>query len=208
MKRWKARLAEANTRPLPETNDPRDVMNEILDDLEDRRTGAKPVEEVGDDEATNTPAAAATEPKATTTTKTEGDGGRKDKRASRRKDRRARSAAERRNLKAQEAVKSVESTNRSTPKTKATEGDEAEGGKAKGLNRRARRLLAKQSGAVGNGEGKKANSVKTKEGKGDKGKDLKESKAAGAPATETGPVESEGKEKKRRKRNPQSKASA
>jgi hypothetical protein len=217
MKRWKARLAEAEAgeRPLPETNDPRDVMNEILDDLEDRRTGTKPeveaeaeaeVEKVG-----STPAGAATTETDSKTTTKGGKANRekKDKRSSRRKDRKAKSAGERKDLKAQDAIKSISTsagvtTNGSTTPTKPVEG----GKKGEGLNRRARRLLAKQSGAVGS-EKPAPKAQGDQAGKKDKaGKKVKAGKGSmtPAPVSATTPVDGEGEKKKRRKRISETKA--
>jgi len=216
MKRWKARLAEAESgeRPLPETNDPRDVMNEILDDLEDRRTGTKPEAapeaEPEDVKVEPTPAAAvSTETDSKTTTK----GGKanrekKDKRSSsRRKDRKAKSAGERKDLKAQDAIKSISTSatiNGSTTPTKPVEGEK----KGEGLNRRARRLLAKQSGAVGS-EKPAPKAQGDQAGKTDKaGKKVKAGKGDMTPASAsaTTPVDGEGEKKKRRKRNSEIKA--
>jgi hypothetical protein len=213
MKRWKARLAEAEAgeRLFPETNDPRDVMNEILDDLEDRRTGTKPEVEGEDEKVEPAPAAAAS---TETDSKTTTEGGKtnkekKDKRSSRRKDRKAKSAGERKDLKAQDAIKSISTsagvtTNGSTTPTKPVEG----GKKGEGLNRRARRLLAKQSGAVGS-EKPAPKAQGDQAGKKDKaGKKVKAGKGSmtPAPVSATTPVDGEGEKKKRRKRISETKA--
>lgn len=222
MKRWKARLAEVDTRPLP-SDDPRDVMNEILDDLEDRRTNTLPT--------TSTPAenSTTTTEKAEETTKPKTDSPLKDGR--KRKNRRGRSKAERKEQKAQEALKGVEAGETVTPvvangHAKSDEkGETKEGGKGRALNRRARRLLAKQAagqvdGKVGkpNGQDKtkstKTNgtSKSTKSTKSPNTKTVKEDKIPkekkSTTSQETAPVEEVGKEKKRRKRNSEAKKTA
>lgn len=193
MKRWKARLAEVEERPFP-SDDPRDVMNEILDDLEDRRTNTKPAAVESEEKEETVPSTTTADSKRPNGTES---GGRN--KAARRKDRRARTKTERKDQQAQEALKAV-----ATPITNATTlttAEKTEGG-GKGLNRRARRMLAKQSagpvaGAKVGGENGKSKSVKEK----------KVTKATSAPVEAPTPtMEGEGKDKKRRKRNSQPKA--
>jgi hypothetical protein len=204
MKRWQARLAEVENRPLP-SDDPRDVMNEILDDLEDRRTGEPPAE-------------VAKTPKTTEKAETKAPAQEGSKRKNRR-----RSKAERKDQKAQEALKGVTATDISSVKeaTKVT-AEGKEGGKGRGLNRRARRLLAKQAAGKdgsketekdkpnGNTKPDKPNGTSTaKVDKSSKPKEKKSEKPKESTTTSTpeaAPVE--GKEKKRRKRNSEAKAQA
>jgi hypothetical protein len=210
MKRWKARLAEIDTRPLP-SDDPRDVMNEILDDLEDRRTNTLPTSTTTEESTTTT--------KAEETTKPKSDSPPKDGR--KRKNRRGRSKAERKDQKAQEALKGATNGDIITPVVANGNGDvngkaeTKEGGKGRALNRRARRLLAKQAGGQGddkvakpNGQDKanastkpKSKSTSIRSPKDDK--TPKETKTA--TIQEIAPVEEAGKEKKRRKRNSEAK---
>lgn len=222
MKRWKARLAEVDTRPLP-SDDPRDVMNEILDDLEDRRTNTLPT--------TSTPAedTTTTTEKTEATTKPKADSPPKDGR--KRKNRRGRSKAERKEQKAQEALKGVEAGKIATPVVANENGNVSEksetkeGGKGRALNRRARRLLAKQAAGQVDGKVEKPNgqekkestktngtSKSTKSTKSPNTKTVKEDKIPkekkSSTTPETAPVEEAGKEKKRRKRNSEAKKTA
>lgn len=107
MKRWTNRIAQKDERPLP-SDDPRDVMNEILDELEDRQAGQVPASK-----------------------KEQGDG---ETRGPKR--RKAESKKARQEAKAEEALKTAG-------------GAATAAGEGKGLNRKARRLLAKQQGGAG-----------------------------------------------------------
>ena len=212
VKRWRARLAEVDTRPLP-SDDPRDVMNEIRDDLEDRRPNTLPT--------TSTPAedTTTTMEKADETTKPNSDSPPKDGR--KRKNRRGRSKAERKEQKAQEALKGVEAGETVTPVVanghakSDGKGETKEGGKGRALNRRARRLLAKQAAGRVEGKVEKPNGQEKKEstktnGTSKSSKTPKETKTVKEDKTtqETAPVEEAGKEKKRRKRNSEAKKTA
>lgn len=115
MRRWTNRLSQADSRPLP-SDDPRDVMNEILDDLEDHKLGQSASKTEEQAEGTE---AAGTKRK------------RKDEV----------SKANKILRKAEEALKRVQAA-----------GEEKQSGQeVKGLNRKARRLLAQRE-AEANGQ--------------------------------------------------------
>jgi len=200
MKRWQARLAEVESRPLP-SDDPRDVMNEILDDLEDRRTGEPSEAEVKLTKSTEEPAPKVKE--------------------GRKRTNRRRTKAERKDQKAKAALEGVSATDALATKEASKDTTEGkEGGNRRALNRRARRLLAKQAAGkdgskdtekeTPNGKAKSDTPVGTSTVKVDKSSRPKEKKSEKTKEStttstpEAAPVE--GKEKKRRKRNSEAKA--
>lgn len=171
MKRWKNRLALVDERPLP-SDDPRDVMNEILDDLEDRQAGQS---------ASHTDRAAEA---------------RGETAGTKRKRKREMTKANKVMRKAEEALKRIENGERAG-------GDENGDGPSlqgvKGLNRKARRLLAqREREADGTATGRTADSVQ-------EGKQLKATTKA---ATDGADKKSYKEKKNERKRRAEDKALA
>lgn len=200
MRRWTKRLAQVDERPLP-SDDPRDVMNEILDDLEDQRSGVP----VSASTLTSEPKESKKRTLGDTETTTES--AKKQKREGEGKKAKAKAGkAQRKAQKAEKALQAIESA-KTDPKQAAAAGKTGGEGtmttttttttastdtNTKGLNRKARRLLAhKLKEAEGKGkadkEVKEGSENGKEKGKGEKA--VKEKAVKGDPTSATAGVE-------------------